>query len=65
MHAKEGQLPDGWVEVMGLMTGRIDGDTMIVMDAYALPVQGEAAFVTAQGQANEYMVRMLTSRQQV
>lgn len=33
---------------MGLMTGRVEGNTMIVLDAYALPVQGEAAFVTAQ-----------------
>lgn len=68
MHAREGQLPDGyffsssgWVEVMGLMTGRVEGNTMIVLDAYALPVQGEAAFVTAQNSGHLFPYSKQTS----
>ncbi|KAG0479381.1 hypothetical protein HPP92_010239 [Vanilla planifolia] len=30
----------GTIEVMGLMQGKIEGDTFIVMDAFALPVEG-------------------------
>jgi COP9 signalosome complex subunit 5 len=36
MHARSG----GSLEVMGLMQGKIQGDTMIVMDSFALPVEG-------------------------
>ncbi len=36
MHAKSG----GNIEIMGLMTGKIDGDTMFVIDSFALPVEG-------------------------
>lgn len=34
LHARSG-VP---YEVMGLMQGKIKGDTMIIMDAFALPV---------------------------
>lgn len=37
MHARSG----GNIEVMGLMQGRVDANTMIVMDSFALPVEGE------------------------
>jgi len=47
----------GDIEVMGLMQGRIDGDTMIVMDAFALPVEGTETRVTAQSEGYEYMVQ--------
>ncbi|KAL2548140.1 COP9 signalosome complex subunit 5a [Forsythia ovata] len=33
VHARSG----GTIEVMGLMQGKTDGDTIIVMDAFALP----------------------------
>jgi COP9 signalosome complex subunit 5 len=37
MHAQSG----GNVEVMGLMTGKImDNQSMVVMDSFALPVEG-------------------------
>jgi len=36
---------------MGLMQGKIDGDTMIVMDAFALPVEGTETRVNAEHQA--------------
>lgn len=41
---------------MGIMQGKIDGDTMIVMDAFALPVEGTETRVNAQAEAYEYMV---------
>lgn len=52
MHARSG----GTIEVMGLMQGKLDGDTMIVMDAYAIPVEGTETRVSAQEQAFGYMV---------
>ena len=57
MHARGG----GSLEVMGLMLGKIDpddarGPTMIVMDVFALPVEGTETRVNAQADAYEYMV---------
>ncbi|PIN00819.1 COP9 signalosome, subunit CSN5 [Handroanthus impetiginosus] len=52
VHARSG----GTIEVMGLMQGKIDGDAFIVMDAFALPVEGTETRVNAQADANEYMV---------
>lgn len=43
MHARKG----GDLEVMGLLQGKFDGDTMIVMDVYALPVEGTETRVGA------------------
>lgn len=43
MHARSG----GIYEIMGLMQGKIDGDTFVVMDAFALPVQGTETRVNA------------------
>ena len=36
MHARSG----GTLEVMGMLLGKIDGENMIVMDSFALPVEG-------------------------
>ncbi|KAL1521892.1 hypothetical protein AB1Y20_021543 [Prymnesium parvum] len=57
MHARSG----GNLEVMGLMQGKIDpddprGPCFIVMDAFALPVEGTETRVNAQADAYEYMV---------
>lgn len=57
MHARSG----GNLEVMGLMQGKIDpndsrGPSLIVMDAFALPVEGTETRVNAQADAYEYMV---------
>ncbi|KAG0479376.1 hypothetical protein HPP92_010234 [Vanilla planifolia] len=41
---------------MGLMQGKIEGDTFIVMDAFALPVEGTETSVNAQVDAYEYVV---------
>ncbi|KAG0479313.1 hypothetical protein HPP92_010171 [Vanilla planifolia] len=38
------------------MLGKIEGDTFIVMDAFALPVEGTEAGINAQVDAYEYMV---------
>ncbi|WZZ72397.1 hypothetical protein YC2023_083767 [Brassica napus] len=44
---------------MGLMQGKTDGDTIIVMDAFALPVEGTETRVNAQTDAYEYMAGRL------
>lgn len=38
MHCRSG----GDIEVMGLMQGKVAGDTFIVIDSFALPVEGES-----------------------
>ena len=52
MHARSG----GSVEAMGLMQGKIAGDTIIVTDAFKLPVEGTETRVNAQDEAKDYMV---------
>nr|AAC36344.1 AJH1 [Arabidopsis thaliana] len=52
VHARSG----GTIEIMGLMQGKTEGDTIIVMDAFALPVEGTETRVNAQSDAYEYMV---------
>ena len=61
MHARSG----GNLEVMGLMLGKVDGSTMIVMDGFALPVEGTETRVNAQAQAYEYMALYTESVKQV
>ena len=55
MHARSG----GHLEVMGLMQGKISGDTFIVTDAFRLPVEGTETRVNAGDEANEYIVNYL------
>ncbi|XP_022917994.1 COP9 signalosome complex subunit 5 [Onthophagus taurus] len=57
MHARSG----GNLEVMGLILGKIDGNTMFVMDSFALPVEGTETRVNAQAQAYEYMSSYMTA----
>lgn len=52
MHAKSG----GNIEIMGMLYGKVQGDTFIVIDAFALPVEGTETRVNAQAEAYEYMV---------
>ncbi|KAH9426392.1 LOW QUALITY PROTEIN: COP9 signalosome subunit 5 [Dermatophagoides pteronyssinus] len=61
MHARSG----GSIEVMGLMLGKVDANTLIVMDAFALPVEGTETRVNAQAQAYEYMAEYTESAKQV
>ncbi len=57
MHARSG----GVYEIMGLMQGKLDGDTMVVMDAFALPVVGTETRVNAANDANEFMIQYIES----
>ncbi|KAL9103091.1 MAG: hypothetical protein Q9163_001831 [Psora crenata] len=57
MHARSG----GSIEVMGLMQGKISGDTFIVTDAFRLPVEGTETRVNAANEANEYLIQYLQS----
>lgn len=61
MHARSG----GNMEVMGLLLGKVDGNTMIVMDGVALPVEGTETRVNAQAQAYEYMACYTEAAKQV
>lgn len=56
-HAKLG----GLIEVMGMLVGKIADDAIVVMDVYALPVEGTETRVNAQSEAYEYMVQYLDS----
>ena len=61
VHARSG----GTIEVMGLMQGKTDGDSIIVMDAFALPVEGTETRANAQADAYEYMVDYSQTNKQV
>lgn len=61
MHARSG----GTLEVMGLLLGKVTANTMIVMDSFALPVEGTETRVNAQAQAYEYMTGYIEAAKQV
>ena len=61
MHARSG----GRFEVMGLMLGKIDGPSMVVMDTFALPVEGTETRVNAQSAAYEYMSTYIEAAKKV
>ena len=78
MHAKSGEKinPDtgGDIEIMGSLQGRVFDREMIIMDAFALPVEGtetrgeecEVDFlVSAQNEGYEYMSQYVTQSEQV
>lgn len=52
IHARSG-VP--W-EIMGLVQGKIMGNSIVIVDSFALPVQGTETRVNAVEAANEYMV---------
>uniref|UniRef100_A0A182RQ33 MPN domain-containing protein n=1 Tax=Anopheles funestus TaxID=62324 RepID=A0A182RQ33_ANOFN len=60
-HSRSG----GALEVMGLLLGKVIEDTMVVMDAFALPVEGTETRVNAQSQAYEYMAAYIESAKEV
>ena len=57
MHARSG----GSIEIMGYMQGKISGDTIIIMDALRLPVEGTETRVNASAEAAEYIVKYLSN----
>uniref|UniRef100_A0A4X2MES9 COP9 signalosome complex subunit 5 n=1 Tax=Vombatus ursinus TaxID=29139 RepID=A0A4X2MES9_VOMUR len=61
MHARSG----GNLEVMGFMLGKVDDETMIIMDSFALPVEGTKTRVNAQAAPYEYMAAYIENAKQV
>ncbi|VDM95113.1 unnamed protein product [Thelazia callipaeda] len=61
MHSKSG----GNLEVMGLVQGKVDARTLVVVDSFALPVEGTETRVNAQVQAYEYMTTFTDSSEAV
>ncbi|KAJ6620644.1 JAB1/Mov34/MPN/PAD-1 ubiquitin protease-domain-containing protein [Mycena sp. CBHHK59/15] len=55
IHARSG-VPH---EIMGLMQGKVVGTALVIMDSFALPVQGTETRVNAASEANEYMVEYI------
>ena len=52
MHACSG----GTLEVMGLMLGKVVGNSFVVLDSFSLPVTGTETRVNAGQEAESYMV---------
>lgn len=46
-------------EVMGLPLGKVQGDTFLIMDTLALPVEATETRVSASADCNEFMVQSL------
>ena len=61
MHARSG----GNLEVMGLLLGKVDSNVMVVMDSFALPVEGTETRVNAQAQGYEYMTEYIEAAKKV
>lgn len=61
MHAKSG----GNLEIMGMLQGKVVGDTFLVLDAFALPVEGTETRVNAQAEAYEFMIDFAESNKSV
>ena len=53
------------MEVMGLLLGKVDASVMVVMDSFALPVEGTETRVNAQAQGYEYMTAYIEAAKQV
>jgi len=50
---------------MGMMQGKVMGNSIVVMDSFALPVQGTETRVNAANEANEYMVEYVQGSEKV
>jgi len=60
-HSRKG----GQLEIMGMLLGKIGESTLIVMDSFALPVEGTETRVNAHAQAYEYMTAYVELAKQV
>ena len=47
------------------MQGKVVGTSLVIMDSFALPVQGTETRVNAANEANEYMVQYIASCERV
>ena len=61
IHCRSG----GDIEVMGMLQGKTIGRTFVVIDAFALPVEGTETRVNAQAEAYEYMVAFSGTNKEV
>ncbi|KAI0084710.1 Mov34-domain-containing protein [Irpex rosettiformis] len=61
IHARSG-VPH---EIMGLMQGKVVGNSLVIVDSFALPVQGTETRVNAAEAANEYMVQYIEGSSRV
>ncbi|GAX77055.1 hypothetical protein CEUSTIGMA_g4501.t1 [Chlamydomonas eustigma] len=61
MHARSG----GSLEVMGMLQGKTLQDTFVIMDVFALPVEGTETRVNAQAEAYEYMVDFIDTNKSI
>lgn len=61
MHARSG----GNLEVMGMLQGKVVGTSFVVLDTFALPVEGTETRVNAGNQAIEYTGRYVDMAQEV
>ncbi|EIN08800.1 Mov34-domain-containing protein [Punctularia strigosozonata HHB-11173 SS5] len=61
IHARSG-VP---YEIMGLMQGKVVKDSLVIMDSFALPVQGTETRVNAANEANEFMVQYIEGSERV
>ena len=50
---------------MGLLLGKVEMNQMVVMDAFALPVEGTETRVNAQAQGYEYMTVYIDAAKKV
>ncbi|KAH3663924.1 hypothetical protein WICMUC_005863 [Wickerhamomyces mucosus] len=57
IHARSG----GSIEIMGMLTGKIVKNGIVIMDVYPLPVEGTETRVNAQAEGYEFMVDYLDS----
>ena len=48
-----------------MMQGKVMGTTLVIMDSFALPVQGTETRVNAANEANEYMVEYIQGSEKV
>ena len=60
MHANSG----GNIEVMGILQGKVVKETFIVVDVFALPVEGSETRVNAQAEAYEFMIDFMDTCQE-
>ena len=49
------------LEVMGLLVGKPEGNTIVVMDAVPLPIKGEANFVEAGSEIATLQIQLMES----
>ncbi|KZT10221.1 Mov34-domain-containing protein [Laetiporus sulphureus 93-53] len=61
IHARSG-VPH---EIMGMMQGKVMDHVLVIIDSFALPVQGTETRVNAANEANEYMVQYIQASERV